>query len=61
MQDSNSSAAGAGYEEVLKGGADEIGKALNRGSGTKRVCSLLAACILSSGWRSPGSEQREIC
>ena len=40
-QDSNSSGAGAGYEEVLKNGADAIGKGLNRGSGTKRVCSLL--------------------
>ena len=41
MQDSNSSGAGAGYEEVLKSGADSIGKGLNRGSGTKRVCSHL--------------------
>lgn len=37
IKDSNSGAAGAGYEEVLKGGADQIGKTLNRGSGTKRI------------------------
>lgn len=57
MQDSNSGAAGAGYEEVLKGGADQIGKTLNRGSGTKRVCFFLLVFLLPASCYEAGGPQ----